>query len=63
MRLRDPDVYLTEARAELAASVGQADPTSEVMALLRQFKHRMALFTGLADLGGVWVRPRRHWKP
>ena len=28
--LRDPDVYLTEARAELAASVGQADPTSEV---------------------------------
>ena len=52
--LRDPDVYLAEARAELAASVGQADTTSEVMALLRQFKHRMALLTGLADLGGVW---------
>ena len=24
------------------------------MALLRRFKHRMALLTGLADLGGVW---------
>ena len=52
--MRDPDVYLTEARAELAASVGQAAATSEVMTLLRRFKHRMALLTGLADLGGVW---------
>ena len=52
--MRDPDVYLTEARAELAASVSQAAATSEVMTLLRRFKHRMALLTGLADLGGVW---------
>ena len=27
---------------------------SEVMTLLRRFKHRMALLTGLAELGGVW---------
>jgi glutamate-ammonia-ligase adenylyltransferase len=52
--LRDPDAYLTEARAELATSIGQAVTTSEAMALLRRFKHRMALLTGLAELGGVW---------
>ncbi len=52
--LRDPDTHLTEARATLAAAVGQAPALSEVMALLRRFKHRMALLTGLADLGGVW---------
>jgi len=52
--LRDPDTHLTEARAALSAAVGQAPTISEVMALLRRFKHRMALLTGLADLGGVW---------
>ncbi len=52
--LRDPDSHLTEARAALAAAVGQAPTISEAMALLRRFKHRMALLTGLADLGGVW---------
>jgi glutamate-ammonia-ligase adenylyltransferase len=52
--LRDPDSYLAEARAALAADLGQASATSEVMALLRRFKRRMALLTGLADLGGVW---------
>jgi [glutamine synthetase] adenylyltransferase / [glutamine synthetase]-adenylyl-L-tyrosine phosphorylase len=52
--LRDPDVYLAEARAEFATAAGDATLTSEVMTLLRRFKHRMALVAGLADLGGVW---------
>ena len=52
--LRDPDVHLTEARAELAAAVADAPSAKEVMALLRRYKRRMALLTGLADLGGVW---------
>jgi [glutamine synthetase] adenylyltransferase / [glutamine synthetase]-adenylyl-L-tyrosine phosphorylase len=52
--LCDPDAYLAEARATLAASISQPAATSEVMTLLRRFKHRMALLTGLADLGGVW---------
>jgi len=52
--LSDPDAYLAEARAGLAAAAAQASATSEVMALLRRFKHRMALLTGLAELGGVW---------
>jgi glutamate-ammonia-ligase adenylyltransferase len=52
--LADPDSYLAEARAGLAAAVAKASTTAEVMALLRQFKHRMALLTGLAELGGVW---------
>ncbi len=45
---------MAEARAELAAAVGQAATLQEVAALLRRFKRRMALLTGLADLGGVW---------
>ena len=52
--LRDPDVHLTEARTALAAAVADAPSAKEVMALLRRYKHRMALLTGLADLGGVW---------
>ena len=52
--LRDPDAHLAEARAALAAAVAKAPTTQEVMALLRRFKRRMALLTGLADLGGVW---------
>ncbi len=52
--LGDPDFYLGEARAGLAAAVAEASAMSEVMTLLRRFKHRMALLTGLADLGGVW---------
>ena len=52
--LGDPDSYLAEARAGLAAAIDDATATSEVMALLRRFKHRMALLTGLAELGGVW---------
>ena len=52
--LRDPDAHLTEARAALAAAVAEAPGAKEAMALLRHFKRRMALLTGLADLGGVW---------
>lgn len=52
--LRDPDVHLIEARAALAAAVGKAPTAKEAMALLRRFKRRLALLTGLADLGGVW---------
>ncbi len=52
--LRDPDAHLTEGRAELAAAVAAAPSAKEVMTLLRRYKRRMALLTGLADLGGVW---------
>ncbi|MGH6736567.1 MAG: bifunctional [glutamine synthetase] adenylyltransferase/[glutamine synthetase]-adenylyl-L-tyrosine phosphorylase [Methyloceanibacter sp.] len=51
---RDPGAHLAEARAALARDVAQAPGTKEVMTLLRQFKQRSALLTGLADLGGVW---------
>jgi glutamate-ammonia-ligase adenylyltransferase len=52
--LGDPDSQLAEARAGLAAAVAQASTIAEVMALLRRFKHRMALLAALAELGGVW---------
>ena len=52
--LRDPEVHLAEAHAALAAAVSKASTAQEVMALLRRFKRRIALLTGLADLGGVW---------
>ncbi len=52
--LRDPDEHLAEARRGLAEAVAEADNAKEVMALLRRFKRRTALLTGLADLGGVW---------
>lgn len=50
----NPDTHMTEARAALAEAVTQAPAVKDVMALLRRFKQRMALLTGLADLGGVW---------
>jgi glutamate-ammonia-ligase adenylyltransferase len=53
--MRDPDSHLAEACAELADTVGEAKTAQEAMALLRQFKRRVALLTGLADLGGVWA--------
>lgn len=52
--LRDPDAHLAEARRALAAAVAEAATAKEVVGLLRRFKHRIALLTGLADLGGVW---------
>ena len=52
--LRDPDAHLAEAKRALAASVTKAAAVKDVMALLRRFKQRIALLTGLADLGGVW---------
>jgi len=52
--LRDPDAHLAEARKGLAEAVAEAQNAREAMALLRRFKHRIALLTGLADLGGVW---------
>jgi [glutamine synthetase] adenylyltransferase / [glutamine synthetase]-adenylyl-L-tyrosine phosphorylase len=55
---RDPDAHLNEAQAELAEAVGQAPGTKDVMILLRRFKQRSALLTGLADLGGVWPAER-----
>ncbi|HUU67736.1 MAG TPA: bifunctional [glutamine synthetase] adenylyltransferase/[glutamine synthetase]-adenylyl-L-tyrosine phosphorylase [Methyloceanibacter sp.] len=51
---RDPDVHFAQARAALAQDVAQAPGSKEAMTLLRQFKQRTALLTGLADLGGVW---------
>jgi [glutamine synthetase] adenylyltransferase / [glutamine synthetase]-adenylyl-L-tyrosine phosphorylase len=53
--LRDPDRHLDDACRLLAAEVSQASAIGEVMALLRSFKRRIALLTGLADLGGVWT--------
>jgi len=55
--LRDPDEHLAKARSALAADVAGAASAKEVMGLLRRFKHRIALLTGLADLGGVWSTP------
>ncbi len=52
--LRDPDIHLAEARAALTQDIAEAPGSNEVMTLLRQFKQRTALLTGLADLGGVW---------
>ena len=52
--VRTPESYLEEARSALAAAVAQAETSQEVSTLLRHFKRRMALLTGLADLGGVW---------
>jgi len=52
--LRDPDAQLAEACAALGGDVAKAPTSQETMALLRRFKRRMALLTGLADLGGVW---------
>ena len=52
--VRNPEDHLAEARAALAAAIAQAESSQKVSALLRHFKRRMALLTGLADLGGVW---------
>jgi [glutamine synthetase] adenylyltransferase / [glutamine synthetase]-adenylyl-L-tyrosine phosphorylase len=52
--LRDPDAHVAEARSALAAAIAETATAKEVMGLLRRFKHRIALLTGLADLGGVW---------
>src|SRR5581483_2731441 len=52
---RDPDAHLDGARAELAKEVDTAASPKEAMAALRRFKQRIALLTGLADLGGVWT--------
>jgi len=52
--LRDPDAHLDGARASLAKDVDGAASPKEAMAALRRFKQRIALLTGLAELGGVW---------
>ena len=52
--MRDPDVHLEQAIAELAAAAEAAKTPKEAMAALRRYKRRVALLVGLADLGGVW---------
>ncbi|HSD92337.1 MAG TPA: bifunctional [glutamine synthetase] adenylyltransferase/[glutamine synthetase]-adenylyl-L-tyrosine phosphorylase [Methyloceanibacter sp.] len=52
--LRDPDAQLAEACEALAGEIAEATTTQQVMVLLRRFKRRVALLTGLAELGGVW---------
>ena len=52
--LRDPDLHLEEAGAELSAAAEAAKSPKEIMAALRRYKRRIALLVGLADLGGVW---------
>jgi glutamate-ammonia-ligase adenylyltransferase len=52
--LLDPDAHLVEASTTLAEEMGRAASAREAMAGLRRFKRRIALLTGLADLGGVW---------
>jgi [glutamine synthetase] adenylyltransferase / [glutamine synthetase]-adenylyl-L-tyrosine phosphorylase len=56
--LRDPDTHLADGERELAAAVTGAATAKDVMVLLRRFKQRIALLTGLADLGGVWPTAR-----
>jgi [glutamine synthetase] adenylyltransferase / [glutamine synthetase]-adenylyl-L-tyrosine phosphorylase len=56
--LRDPDTHLADGQRELAAAVAGAATAKDVMVLLRRFKQRIALLTGLADLGGVWPTAR-----
>ena len=51
---RDPDTHLEEARMALVEAVAQAPGIKEVMTLLRRFKQRSALLTGLVDLSGIW---------
>ena len=38
----------------LAGEIAQVETTQQAMTLLRRFKRRAALLTGLAELGGVW---------
>jgi glutamate-ammonia-ligase adenylyltransferase len=52
--LLDPDAHLLDARTVLAQEIGGAVSSREAMVALRRFKRRIALLTGLADLGGVW---------
>jgi glutamate-ammonia-ligase adenylyltransferase len=51
---RDPDTHLVEARRALAQAMAEAPSAKEAMVLLRRYKQRVALLSGLADLGGVW---------
>ena len=51
---RNPDQHLADAQAKLNDDLSNAASAKEAMALLRRFKQRLALLTGLADLGGVW---------
>jgi len=52
--VQSPEAYLAEARTALSTEMAQAQSSQQVSRLLRHFKRRMALLTGLADLGGVW---------
>ena len=52
--IRDPDVHLEQASAELAAAAEAAKTPKDAMVALRRYKRRIALLVGLADLGGVW---------
>ncbi|HEY6669719.1 MAG TPA: bifunctional [glutamine synthetase] adenylyltransferase/[glutamine synthetase]-adenylyl-L-tyrosine phosphorylase, partial [Methyloceanibacter sp.] len=52
--LRDPDAHLADVQRVLAAAVAGAAAAKDVMVFLRRFKQRIALLTGLADLGGFW---------
>jgi glutamate-ammonia-ligase adenylyltransferase len=56
--LRDPDVHLDQATAELAAGIEAATTMKQAMAALRGYKRRVALLVALADLGGVWPTER-----
>ncbi|MFO7477632.1 MAG: bifunctional [glutamine synthetase] adenylyltransferase/[glutamine synthetase]-adenylyl-L-tyrosine phosphorylase [Methyloceanibacter sp.] len=51
---RDPEAQLAEARIALAEEFAATSSTQQVTTLLRRFKRRVALLTGLAELGGVW---------
>ena len=52
--VQDPDSHLLDACSTLEAGIAKAGSSREVMGQLRRFKRRIALLTGLADLGGVW---------
>ena len=52
--LANPEHYAAELCQGLVAKVGEAPDVSTALRKLRQFKAKVALLTGLCDLGGVW---------
>ena len=50
----DPDTYLSQLGEALNDEVAAAESQKSVMALLRNYKRRIALTIALADIAGVW---------
>ncbi|MFQ5627103.1 MAG: bifunctional [glutamine synthetase] adenylyltransferase/[glutamine synthetase]-adenylyl-L-tyrosine phosphorylase, partial [Methyloligellaceae bacterium] len=50
----DPENYLSRLGERLAIDIADASAQKEAMALLRDYKRRIALAIALADIGGIW---------